>query len=126
MAFVERAHSSPISVLCTHEEAKTHFRRAAVAAGKPFIYLSEGVSNQVFNEALDLAAEAGVNFSGVLCGRATWKDGVPIFASHGLHALEDWLSTQGAKNIQNVNARLDHAKPWFEFYGATSAVALAG
>ena len=126
MAFVERAHSSPISVLCTHEEAKTHFRRAAAAAGKPFIYLSEGVSNQVFNEALDLAAEAGVNFSGVLCGRATWKDGVPIFVSQGLHALEDWLSTQGAKNIQNVNARLDHAKPWFEFYGATSAVALAG
>jgi tagatose 1,6-diphosphate aldolase len=126
MAFVEGARSSPISVIYTREEAKTHFRRAAAASGKPFIYLSEGVSNEVFNEALDLAVEAGVNFSGVLCGRATWKDGVPIFASQGLPALEDWLSTQGAKNIQNVNARLDHAKPWFEFYGATSATALVG
>jgi len=126
MAFVEGARPSPISVVYSREQAKTHFSCAAAAAGKPFIYLSEGVSNEVFNEALDLASEAGVNFSGVLCGRATWKDGVPIFASQGLHALEDWLSTQGVKNIQNVNARLNHAKPWFEFYGATSAAALAG
>jgi tagatose 1,6-diphosphate aldolase len=124
MAFVEGARSSPISVVYSREEAKTHFSRAAAAAGKPFIYLSEGVSNEVFNETLDLASEAGVNFSGVLCGRATWKDSVPIFASQGLHALEDWLSTQGVKNIQSINARLAHAKAWFEFYGAASAAAL--
>jgi tagatose 1,6-diphosphate aldolase len=126
MAFVEGAGSSPISVVYSREQAKTHFSRAAAAAGKPFIYLSEGVSNEVFNEALDLAVEALVNFSGVLCGRATWKDGVPVFASRGLHALEDWLSTQGVKNVQNVNARLVNAKPWFEFYGAASAAALSG
>ena len=126
MAFVEGARSSPISVVYSREQARTHLSRAAAAAGKPFIYWSEGVSNEVFNEALDLAAEAGVNFSGVLCGRATWKDGVPIFNSQGLHALEDWLSTQGVKNIQSVNARLAHAKPWFEFHGATSAAALSG
>ena len=125
MAFVEGARSSPISVVYSREQAKTHFSRAAAAAGKPFIYLSEGVSNEVFNEALDLASEAGVNFSGVLCGRATWKDGVPIFASQGLHALEVWLSNQGVKNIQGVNARLAHARAWFEFYGAASAAALS-
>jgi tagatose 1,6-diphosphate aldolase len=125
MAFVEGARSSPTSVVYSRVQAKTHFSRAAAAAGKPFIYLSEGVSNEVFNEALDLASEAGVNFSGVLCGRATWKDGVPIFASQGLHALEDWLSTQGVKNIGSVNARLAHAKAWFEFYGAASAAALS-
>jgi tagatose 1,6-diphosphate aldolase len=125
MAFVEGARSSPISVVYSRELAKTYFLRAADAAGKPFIYLSEGVSNEVFNEALDLASEAGVNFSGVLCGRATWKDGVPMFASQGLRALEDWLSTQGVKNIQSVNARLPHAKAWFEFYGAASAAALS-
>jgi tagatose 1,6-diphosphate aldolase len=124
MAFVEGARSSPISVVYSREQAKTHFSRAAAAAGKPFIYLSEGVGNEIFNEALDLASEAGVNFSGVLCGRATWKDGVPILASQGLHALEDWLSTQGMKNIQGVNARLAHAKAWFGFYGVMSAAAL--
>jgi tagatose 1,6-diphosphate aldolase len=124
MAFVEGARSSPTSVVYSRVQAKTHFSRAAAAAGKPFIYLSEGVSNEVFSETLDLASEAGVNFSGVLCGRATWKDGVPIFASQGLHALEDWLFTQGVKNIQSVNARVAAAKAWFEFYGAASAAAL--
>ena len=126
MAFVEGARSSPISVVYSREQAKNHLSRAAASAGKPFIYLSEGVSNEVFNDALDLAAEAGANFSGVLCGRATWKDGVPIFVRQGLHALEDWLSTQGVKNIEGVNTRLANAKPWFEFYGATSAPALSG
>ena len=79
------------------------FPQAAAVAKKPFIYLSAGVSNETFNESLDLAAEAGTNFSGVLCGRATWKDGMPIYAKQGLKALEDWLSKQGVKNIKNVN-----------------------
>ncbi|MGH9710833.1 MAG: tagatose 1,6-diphosphate aldolase, partial [Candidatus Acidiferrales bacterium] len=62
---------------------------------------------------------------GVLCGRATWKDGVPIYAKQGLSAFQDWLSDQGVKNIQNVNRALKAAKPWYGFYGAESAAALA-
>src|SRR5215469_10178340 len=58
----------------SREEAKQHLRQGGEAARKPFIYLSEGVSNKTFDEGLALAAEAGVRFSGVLCGRATWKD----------------------------------------------------
>ncbi|MGH9770629.1 MAG: tagatose 1,6-diphosphate aldolase, partial [Candidatus Acidiferrales bacterium] len=84
-----------------------------------------GVSNDVFTETLELTAESGVNFSGVLCGRATWKDGIPLYAKQGVKALEDWLSDQGVKNIQNVNDRLKAAKPWFSFYGASSAAALS-
>jgi tagatose 1,6-diphosphate aldolase len=109
----------------TREEAKEHFRRAAAAAKKPFIYLSAGVDNHIFAEALELAAESGVNFSGVLCGRATWKDGIPVYAKHGVKALEDWLSDQGIKNIKNVNDRLKAAKPWFSSYGASFAAAFA-
>lgn len=109
----------------SRDEAKEHFRRAAAVAKKPFIYLSAGVSNDVFNETLELVAEASVNFSGVLCGRATWADAVPVYAKQGVKALEDWLADQGVKNIQNVNARLKAAKPWFGFYGATSAAALS-
>ncbi len=109
----------------TRDQAKDFFRRAASVSKKPFIYLSAGVGNDVFAETLDLAAESGVNFSGVLCGRATWKDGMPIYAKQGLKALEDWLSTEGVKNIKNVNDRLTAAKPWFSFYGAASAAALA-
>jgi tagatose 1,6-diphosphate aldolase len=125
MAFVENALSSPSSVAYTREEALAHFVRASSSARKPFIYLSEGVSNEIFNNALELAAEAGATFSGVLCGRAIWKDGVPIFAKKGVRALEDWLSNQGTKNIQEVNTRLVHAKPWLEFYDGASATALS-
>ena len=53
------------------------------ATDKPFIYLSAGVSNPEFIEDLEFAAESGVKFNGVLCGRATWKDGIPIFAEKG-------------------------------------------
>jgi tagatose 1,6-diphosphate aldolase len=125
MAFVKGARACKGESAYTKEEAKEHFRRAASVAKKPFIYLSAGVSNDTFNESLELAAEANTNFSGVLCGRATWKDGIPVYAKQGIKAFEEWLSTKGVENINNVNARLKAAKPWFSFYGATSAAALS-
>jgi tagatose 1,6-diphosphate aldolase len=97
----------------TRKEALDHFRRAADAAKKPFIYLSAGVGNAQFVEELTMAAEAGTDYSGVLCGRATWKDGMPIYAKQGVKALEDWLSTEGVKNIEAVNAATKTAKPWY-------------
>jgi len=99
------------------QEAMNHFREAAALAKKPFIYLSAGVSNDQFNESLRMAAEAGTDFSGVLCGRATWKEGIPVYGQKGLKALEDWLSTEGVKNIQAVNASLKPAKPWYAKLG---------
>jgi tagatose 1,6-diphosphate aldolase len=109
----------------TRDEAKDLFRKSASVAKKPFIYLSAGVSNDVFSETLELAAESGTNFSGVLCGRATWKEGIPVYAKQGAKALEAWMNDQGVKNIENVNSKLKAAKPWFAFYGASSAAALA-
>jgi len=106
--------------LYSRSEAIAHFRRASQASTLPFIYLSEGVDNQTFADALTLAAEAGSDFSGVLCGRATWKEGVPVFVQKGAAALQDWLSEYGVQNIQNVNAHLKVARPWFE---RTAAVA---
>lgn len=124
MAFVGGCKSCKGPAAYSREEAKDCFRKAAAVARKPFIYLSAGVSNETFSETLELAAESGTNFSGVLCGRATWKDGMPVYAKHGVKALEDWLNDQGVKNIKNVNDRLAAAKPWFAFYGASSAAAL--
>lgn len=124
MAFVGGCRSCKGPAAYSRGEAKDYFRKAAGVAKKPFIYLSAGVSNETFSETLELAAESGTNFSGVLCGRATWKDGMPIYAKHGVKALEDWLNDQGVKNIKNVNDRLAAAKPWFGFYGASSAAAL--
>jgi tagatose 1,6-diphosphate aldolase len=125
MAFVKGARSSKGDSVYSRDEAKDHFRRAASVAKKPFIYLSAGVSNDTFNESLELAAEAGTNFSGVLCGRATWKDGIPVYGKQGLKAFEEWLGKQGVVNINNVNQRLTAAKPWFSFYGAASVSALS-
>lgn len=125
MAYVAGSKACKGESAYTRDEAKKYFRSAAAVAKKPFIYLSAGVSNDVFNESLELAAEADTNFSGVLCGRATWKEGIPVYAKQGAKALEDWLNDQGVKNINNVNARLKAAKPWFSFYGASSAAALA-
>jgi tagatose 1,6-diphosphate aldolase len=93
-------------------EALDHFRHAASVAKKPFIYLSAGVSNAQFIESLNMAAESGTDYSGVLCGRATWADGMPIFATKGLKALEDFLSTEGVANIEAVNQAITGAKSW--------------
>jgi len=109
----------------TKPEALEHFRRAAAAARRPFIFLSAGVSNAEFNESLALAAESGVAFAGVLCGRATWKDGIAVYAKQGLAPFEQWLATQGRANIEAVNRSLRAASPWFAAYGAASAAALA-
>jgi tagatose 1,6-diphosphate aldolase len=104
----------------TMAEALDHFRRAAAVATRPFIYLSAGVSNEQYNESLRMAADAGTDFSGVLCGRATWKDGIAVYAKQGIKALEDWLSTEGVKNIEAVNASLAPAKPWYAKLGLKS------
>jgi len=101
----------------SRDEALKHFREAAAIATKPFIYLSAGVGNQQFTESLQMAAEAGTDFSGVLCGRATWKDGVPVYAKQGLKALEEWLQKDGVRNIRAVNDALRAARPWYEKLG---------
>jgi tagatose 1,6-diphosphate aldolase len=119
MNFVESATLPRSQAIYSREEARLHFKRASQAASIPFIYLSEGVANQKFAEALTLAAEAGSDFSGVLCGRAVWQDGVPIFVERGIPALDEWLHELGVRNIQNVNLHLAAARPWFERVGAT-------
>ncbi len=101
----------------SYADALDHFRKAAAVAKKPFIYLSAGVSNAQFTESLRMASEAGTDFSGVLCGRATWKEGMPIYAKQGAKALEDWLSREGVKNINAVNDAIRSAKPWYAKLG---------
>ena len=108
----------------SRKEALDYYRKAAAVAEKPFIYLSAGVSNPQFVESLNMAAEAGTDYSGVLCGRATWKDGVPVYARQGVKALEEWLANEGVKNINAVNDALQSAKPWYAKAGIP-ATALA-
>jgi len=114
-AYVEGSSVYAGQTAYSREEALEWYRRVDTAAQRPYIYLSAGVSAPQFREQLRLSAEADSRFSGVLCGRATWQDGVPVYARHGGEALERWLSEEGVANIQAVNDCLKSARPWFEW-----------
>ncbi|HFU4025638.1 TPA: tagatose-bisphosphate aldolase [Streptococcus suis] len=97
----------------TVEQAKAYFKEQAESTHLPFIFLSAGVSATLFQETLVFAKDAGSNFNGVLCGRATWKDAVAIFASQGEEAAKVWLADQGRQNMEELNAVLvETACPW--------------
>ena len=123
MKFVEGARAYAGQRAYSKNDAMDLFRKAAAVATKPFIYLSAGVSNSEFTESLELAAEAGVKFNGVLCGRATWKDGIPVYAKQGADAFRRWLQNEGVKNINNVNDRLKAATSWHSIYNVEPALA---
>jgi tagatose 1,6-diphosphate aldolase len=120
MAYVEGTRSFKGEKAYTRAEALEHFRDAESMSHKPFIYLSAGVSNPVFIETLELAAESGTKFNGVLCGRATWKEGIAVYAKQGEAAFRGWLESEGVTNIENVNAALKSASPWYLKFGAKS------
>jgi tagatose 1,6-diphosphate aldolase len=103
----------------SRQEALKHFREAAAIASKPFIYLSAGVGNAQFVESLRMASEAGTDYSGVLCGRATWKEGIPVYAKDGVKALEEWLQREGVRNINAVNEAIRSASPWYAKLGTS-------
>lgn len=108
MKFVEGAKANKTGeVAYTRAQAIELFQKSAAVTKLPFIYLSAGVSDDEFRESIELAIEAKSPFNGVLCGRATWKDAIPVYAKQGLKALEDWLADRGVKNIQALNAVLE-------------------
>ena len=116
VAGLESNHSGPFAY--TREEAKQYFRDVATEARVPFIYLSAGVSNALFLASLALANEAGAPYAGVLCGRATWQDGLPVYMKGGAQALHTWLEHEGRQNIEALNAVLRNgAQPWWNLYG---------
>ncbi len=111
----------------SRKDARAYFKQMADSIGKPFIYLSAGVTDAVFRETLELAAEAETPFSGVLCGRATWQDGVAVYAKGGAGALRDWLKERGVQNITTLNKVLETcARPWWDFYGGKDKIEVVG
>jgi tagatose 1,6-diphosphate aldolase len=127
MKFVEGTRAYGGTTVYTHEEALRLFRESAAASRRPFIYLSAGVTDEIFRETLELAAEAGTPFSGVLCGRATWQDGIPVYATDGVRGLEAWLEDRGVKNIEALNAVLAKgAVPWWTIYGGQDNIEVVG
>ena len=86
----------------TRDEAIRYFKEQSESTNLPFIFLSGGVSAEIFQETLRLAKEADSNFNGVLCGRATWKYSVDIFGKDQQEAKK-WLDTTGKENITTLN-----------------------
>lgn len=106
MEFVEGYNSSN-TVVYTKDEAKKYFVEQSEATHLPFIFLSAGVSATMFQDTLKLAHEAGSQFNGVLCGRATWSNGIEVFAKNGEKAGKEWMNTVGKKNIEELNIVLN-------------------
>lgn len=106
MDYVE-GYNGENAAIYTMEEAKQYFIEQSEATHLPFIFLSAGVSAKLFQDTLKLAHEAGSQFNGVLCGRATWRDGIEPFAKNGEDAGKKWMNTVGRKNIEELNAVLN-------------------
>ncbi len=84
-------------------EAKAVFKEQAEATNLPFIFLSAGVTPELFQETLRFAKDAASTFNGVLCGRATWSGATSEFKNVDREAAVKWLQTEGVKNIQALD-----------------------
>lgn len=93
-------------VCYSRSEAAAYFKEQSNATELPFIFLSAGVSAELFQETLRFAKQSGSTFNGVLCGRATWANGVAPFVEEGDEQAITWLSEQGRINIEELNAVL--------------------
>ena len=93
-------------VLYTKEEAAAFYKEQSDATSLPFIFLSAGVSAQLFQDTLHFAKESGSTFNGVLCGRATWAGATKAYQEGGEAATIKWLETIGKQNIVELDAVL--------------------
>lgn len=109
--FVEGFNGSS-QVVYTQEQAKNLLKQQSDITDLPYIFLSAGVTSEEFIAEIKMAEEAGANFNGVLCGRATWKPAIKPFAGESEAAGRKWLSTKGKENIENLNQALTGAKSW--------------
>lgn len=109
--FVEGFNGSS-QVVYTQEQAKNLLKQQSDITDLPYIFLSAGVTSEEFIAEIKMAEEAGANFNGVLCGRATWKPAIKPFAGDSEEAGRKWLSTKGKENIDNLNQALTGAKSW--------------
>lgn len=115
MNYVEGFAENAEDVVYSRKEALDYFAEQSNVTELPFIFLSAGVSAQLFQDTLFFAKEAGSTFNGVLCGRATWKNGVAPFVEKGEKAAREWLGAEGRENIESLNKVVDQtASSWFD------------
>ncbi|AEV94378.1 tagatose-bisphosphate aldolase [Pediococcus claussenii] len=101
--YVEGFAENSDNVVYSRTDALEFYKEESDATKLPFIFLSAGVSAELFQEELLFAKEAGSTFNGVLCGRATWRHSVEPFAGESEEAGRKWMQTEGRKNIEDLN-----------------------
>ena len=87
----------------TKEEAAEFFLEQSNATNLPFIFLSAGVSSQLFIDTLNFAYKSGSKFNGVLCGRATWSDAAKAYVEDGINSSKNKLKSTCKNNILELN-----------------------
>lgn len=102
-------------IVFSKEEAKKIYKLQSNATDLPYIFLSGGVSMDLFKKSLLLAKEAGAKFNGVLCGRATWKDSIMPYAKDGIDSCEVFLNEQCKQNILSLNEVLNKTATNFRY-----------
>lgn len=88
-------------------DASKYFKEQSEATNLPFIFLSAGVSSDLFRETLRFAKESGSTFNGVLCGRATWAGGTTVYKEKGFEAAKEWFNSVGKTNIVELNTLVE-------------------
>lgn len=91
----------------TQEEAAGYFQEQSDVGDIPYIFLSAGVTPELFQETLKFAKDASAKFHGVLCGRATWSGAAKAFKEDGNKAATQWLLEEGVENITALNNVLE-------------------
>ncbi|PWF99993.1 tagatose 1,6-diphosphate aldolase [Levilactobacillus bambusae] len=121
--FVEGMTHSEATPVYTEAEVSDYLTQLGKIVTRPYIFLSGGVPTDTFMAQLKLAGEAHANFNGVLSGRATWKDGIEVYAKDGEDALIKWLETKGVDNINTIHKILNqYALPWVDNYGGKDEI----
>ncbi len=89
-------------------DMKAACTRVDEASSLPWVILSAGVDIQEFLFNLNVAVEAGA--SGFLCGRAIWKDALPLYPD--LKRMHAFLISDGRYNFERANTVAGKARPW--------------
>ena len=99
--FVEASSVYKGQAAYTRQQALEYYRQASETAKKPFIYLSAGVGNAQFVESLNMAAEAGTDYSGVIVR--------PRHLERGHTGLrEKW--SEGVRGLDERSGRKEHQR----------------
>lgn len=105
------------------EECRQAYQALATEAGRPWVMLSAGVSQEAFRNVLHFALEAGA--SGFLAGRAIWWDAFQHFPDMG--AMRKDMSEHAAAYMASLSemarqrGQVWHAHPCFGPEGARPA-----